>query len=108
MGLLVFAMGVGLLLLTFGLTVGVFLGVDTSLVGKGPYLSNPGSSGGAGGSPDNGEGVSPLMAMLVGVGLKFLGLFVMGYVASLVATKGIQLAHAPLGALGRMRGEEGE
>lgn len=103
-----FAIGVGLLLLTFGLTVGVFLGVDTSLVGKGPYLSNPGSFGGTSGPTDDGVGVSPLLVMLVGVGLKFLGLFVMGYVASLVATKGIQLAHAPLGALAPMRGEERE
>jgi hypothetical protein len=91
------------LLLTFALTVRLFFSIDASLLGKGPYLSNPvaevhssptvpSEGGGA-------EGTSPLLLMVSGVGLKFLGLFVMGYLASLVATKGIQLAQAPMGAL---------
>ena len=97
-----FGVGVGLLLLTFALTVQVFSRVDDSLLGKGPYLPNPGIQAERLADPgQNGEAedVSPLMQMVLVIGLKFLGLFVMGYVASLVATKGIQFAYAPAAAL---------
>lgn len=85
--------------MTFALTLLLFSGIDSSLVGSGPYLSNPAPPSQRSSSPtdsgDRQQAQSPLMTMAVAVALKFMGLFVMGYVASLVATKGIQFVYAP-------------
>lgn len=100
MGLSVFALGILLLLLTFGLAVRVFLQVDTSLQGEGPYLTSPAAAAHSRPAADDQgrqtDSMSPLLTMALGIGLKFLGLFVMGYVASLVAGRGVQCACAPV------------